>query len=176
MLGTAQLGPERGTFAHIRHFYCRAAMYDMAYARTADDLDRKERHVRRSVTAITAVTSLSLFGSFFVDNPATWAKAVVFALAATTSILTAWRNDARWLHRSHQMRLQGVQWARQWCDAEKLAAKIMNGEHVTDEEQRTMEETDQRLLLSNPALTHELVDECKDEETAEFDAVFTLEA
>jgi hypothetical protein len=151
-------------------------MYDMAYARKADDLDRTERIVRRSITAITAVTSLSLFGSFFVDNPAMWAKVVVFALAATTSILTALRNDARWLRRSHEMRVQGVEWARQWCNAEKLAAKIMNGEHVTTEEQRRMEEDDEKLLRSNPALTHRLIEKCKNEETSEFDEAFKLEA
>jgi len=126
------------------------------------------------VTAITAITSLGAFGSLFVNNPAWWAKLVVFVLAAATSILTALRQDARWLRLSQSMRSQGAKWTHQRNEAQNLASRIIDGGCVTSDELAALSAMDERLVGSNPALSSALYAECKREKAEEFDLQFAL--
>jgi uncharacterized protein (DUF983 family) len=172
-VGTAPV-PQAGSFAAVREYCIKAAAYDAAFNRRADNLARRERIARSVVVVITAVTSLSAFGAIFVDNPSLWAKLLVFALAAVTSALTALRHSENWMRESDRLRLDGFRWAEQHNKARNLAARLCDRGVVTPQDVATLSEADAKLVRSNHALPNRLYDHFRGRATTEFDSRYRL--
>ena len=166
---TQQAPWQTGAFAAVRSYYVKAAAYDAAFNRQADILERRERAVRLTVVAITGMTSLGAFASLFENNPNWWAKLFVFLLAATTSILTAVRQDARWLEASAALRDQGHKWTHQRNRARTLACRLLDRGLVTEDELTALGDADESLVRTNPPISPRSYKKCKCEKTAEFD-------
>lgn len=163
---------QTGTLAAIRRYYIKAAAYDAAFARYADSLDRRDQAIRLCIAAVTAVTSLGAFGSLFVNNPAWWAKLVVFSTAAATSVLTAVHRDARWRGQAERARHHGAKWTHQRNAARNLAARLVDGDRAAEQELAGLSAEDEDLVNNNPAISRRLYGRCKAEKAREFDRDF----
>lgn len=161
-----------GTFAVLREYVVKAAAYDAAYNRQADNVMRRELWARSTVVVITAVTSLSAFGSLFVENPSTWARVVVFALAALTSALTALRQEGTWARESDLLRADGCRWTDQHNRARNLLAQLCDTGTLPPHALDKLAEQDAALVTTNRPVPNHLYDRFKAARGEDFDKAF----
>jgi hypothetical protein len=165
-----------GTFSAIREYYTKAAAYDAGFHRHSDNLTRLDSWITGIVVSVTAITSLGTFGSFFVHNPATWAKVVVFVLSGMAAALTAVRQNGEWARRSEQSKSAGGRWLAQRNQVRNLAARICDGGKVTESELQDISSSDERLVADNPPIPNDLYDQFKRSKRQEFDLDFPSSA
>jgi len=164
----------KGSFAEIRELYIKAATYDAAFAITADRLFRRDRHARNVTVALASITSLSLFGSLFVQRPELWAKLVVFIMSGTAAVLTALRQEAQWVQRSRESRDAHLEWLKQRNTTLVLARRICDGETITEKDLQAVEACDVELTGKNPDMHSDLYAEFERKNSENFDGHFHL--
>jgi hypothetical protein len=165
---------QAGTFAAIREYYTKAAAYDAGFHRQSDNLTRLDNWIKGIVASVAAVTSLGTFGSLFVQNPATWAKAVVFVLSGVAAVLTGVRQNGQWARESEQSKSAGDRWLAHRNQVRKLAARLGDGGKVTESELQEIGSSDERLVTENPPISNRLYDQFKKSNRQQFDMDFRL--
>lgn len=166
--------PQIGTFAAVRDYYVKAAAYDAGFHRHSDNLAFRDKWTAVIVASVTAVTSLGIFGSLFINNPATWAKVVVFGLSGVAAVLTAVRQATHWTSESELAKSAGDKWTEHRDEIRNLAARLCDGGKVTTAELDDVKSADLRLVAASPPIPNRLYDRFKRTNRQQFDRDYSL--
>lgn len=164
---------QAGTFAALREYCIKAATYDAAYHRQADNIARRNTLTQAALAVLTAVTSLGTFGSLFSNRPETWARLLVFAVAALSTGLAAMRQSRHWGAESVHLRNNGSRWTEQHNKARILMARLCNDEPIHADDLQALAQADTDLVHSNRPIPNNLLDFMKSVKTIEFDKAYS---
>lgn len=158
--------------ASVREHWIRAATYDATCSRYGDSLTKRYEVTKSITTALSALTTLSVFGSLFANNPALWARIVVFLVSAAITVLAAVRKQSDWAQGAVRLKERGVEWNRQRNLAGDIAQMILDGRAVGDDMREKLSDNETRLLKDHPRVPNRIYDEMKERKKIEFDELY----
>jgi hypothetical protein len=158
--------------ASVREHWVRAATYDATCSRYGDGLVKRDEIAKNTTTALSAVTTLGVFGSLFAHNPSLSARLIVFLISATITAVAAIRKQGEWVSTAIRLKERGVEWNRQRNLAGDLAQMILDGRSVGEDMRQKLSDNESKLLEHHPRVPNRVYDQMKERKKKEFDEIY----